>query len=76
MRMRGDLLHSKKLCGLHPAVAGEDAVLRIDQHRDGEAEQPDAFGNLVDLLLRVPAGIALPRLQLSDGTPNDIHPAG
>ncbi len=39
--------------GEHPAVAGDNAVLFVDQHRVGEAKFADRGGDLRDLLVAV-----------------------
>src|SRR3546814_2239233 len=49
--------------GLDPAVAGDDAVLVVDQDRVGEAEAGDAVGDLADLLLRMGPRVGRPRPQ-------------
>ena len=46
---RGDALHAKELGGFHPAMSGDDLVIVADQDRVGEAEFPDAVGDLADL---------------------------
>ena len=46
----GDSLHTKELCRLDTAMAGEDPVLIVDQDRIGEAEGLDTLGDLADLL--------------------------
>ena len=63
----GHRRHAEELRRLDPAMAGEDGVLGVDQHRVGEAEGPDALGDLADLLLRVGAGVARPGLQSGGG---------
>ena len=52
-------------------VAGEDAVRLVDQDRDGEAELGDRPGQLVDLLVAVPAGVARVGPQLARRPPLD-----
>ena len=47
-------------CG-HAPVTGQDGPRLVDQHRRGEAELPDAGGDLPDLLRGMGAGIACPR---------------
>ena len=42
----------------HPAVAGDDAVLAVDQHRVGEAVLADRAGDQRHLRLAVGAGVA------------------
>ena len=42
----------------HPAVAGDDAVLAVDEDRVGPAELPDRAGDLRDLRVGVGAGVA------------------
>ena len=59
--------HPKFSRGLDPAVAGEDAIVSIDQDRIGEAEAADAVGDLSDLLARMDAGVARPGTQLIEG---------
>jgi hypothetical protein len=36
------LVEAEQMCGEHPAVAGDNAVLFVDQHRVGEAKFADA----------------------------------
>ena len=52
-------------------VAGEDGVRLVDQDRDGEAELGDRPGQLVDLLVAVPAGVARVGPQLARRPPLD-----
>jgi hypothetical protein len=47
-------------------MAGNDLAVLTDQHRIGEAELPDAVGDLSDLLLGVGPGIAGMRPQARD----------
>src|SRR5438105_9033413 len=42
----------------HPAVAGDNAVLFVDQHRVGEAKFADRGGDLRDLLVAVRARVS------------------
>jgi hypothetical protein len=56
----GHCPQAEELRRLHPAVAGEDCVLNVDQHWAGEAEGPDAVGDLPDLLSGVGARVARP----------------
>ena len=46
------------MCGEHPAVAGDNAVLFVDQHWVGEAKFADRGGNLRDLLAAVGARVS------------------
>jgi len=51
---------------LDAAMAGQDAVLPVDQEGIGEAEPTNAFGDLADLLSRMSAGIARPGAELAN----------
>ena len=44
--------------GEHPAVAGDNAVLLVDQHRVGEAKFAHRGGDLRDLLVAVRARVS------------------
>ena len=55
---RRHLGHPQRLRRQQPAVAGDDRALGIDQDRVGEAELPDRGGDLLDLALRMGAGVA------------------
>jgi hypothetical protein len=44
--------------GERPAVAGDNAVLLVDQHRVGEAKFADRSGDLRDLLVAVRARVS------------------
>ena len=57
----------------HAAVAGQDRARLVDQHRRGEAELPDAGGDLADLLRGMGAGIAGPRGEGRQGTVRDLR---
>ena len=57
----------------HAPVAGQDRPRLVDQHRHGEAELPDAGGDLSDLLLRMGAGIPGPRGEGRQGTVRDLR---
>jgi hypothetical protein len=52
-------------------VAGEDDVRPVDQDGDGEAELDDGPGQLLDLLVAVPAGVARVGPQLARRPPLD-----
>src|SRR5262245_12303589 len=52
-------------------MTGDDPPLAVDQHRVGEAELPDAAGDLLDLLLRVGARVALVGHELLGVVPFD-----
>lgn len=54
------------LRGLCAAVAGDDAVVRVDEHRVGEAEFADGGGDLGDLPGRVGAAVARVGHELGD----------
>jgi hypothetical protein len=54
---RRDGLQADELGCLHPAMSGDDLVIITDQDRIGEAELPDAVGDLPDLLLGMGTGI-------------------
>ena len=53
-------------------MAGDDAVLIIDQNRIGKAKALNAIGDLADLLSRVGPGIRLIRQQLLDRYKYDV----
>ena len=53
-------------------MAGENAILAIDQHRVGEAEPGDGIGDLAHLLARVGAGIARRGFQLARRAHGDL----
>jgi hypothetical protein len=46
------------MCAEHPAVAGDNPVLFVDQHRVGKAKFADRGGNLRDLLVAVRARVS------------------
>src|SRR5262244_3989074 len=48
----------------HAAVAGDDAVLAVDQYRVGEAKLADAAGDLRDLGVAVSPRVARDRARL------------
>ena len=54
-RHRGE---AELACRQHPAVAGDDAVRAVDQHRVGEAVLADRAGDQRHLRLAVGAGVA------------------
>src|SRR5580692_6586709 len=49
---------AEQMRGEHPAVAGDNAVLFVDQHRVGEAKFADRGGDLRDLLVAVRARVS------------------
>lgn len=53
-----DFLQPEQLCGLDPAMAGNDLAVLSDENGVSEAELPDAIGDLSDLFLGVGSGIA------------------
>ena len=53
----GHLAHALRSGGLHPAVACDDVVVKIDEYRRHEAELPQAGPDLVDLLNAVLFGV-------------------
>src|SRR5258708_39142312 len=63
---RRDAVQAEQLCGLDPAVAGNDLAVLSDQNWIGEAEPPNAVGDLADLLLGMDSGIAGMRPQARD----------
>jgi hypothetical protein len=63
---RRDAVQAEQLCGLDPAMAGDDLAVLSDQNRIGEAELPDAVGDLPDLFLGMGSGIAGMRPQARD----------
>jgi hypothetical protein len=54
-------------------MAGDDAIGIVDQDRVGEAEYPDAVGDLADLLIRMGPRIARIGFQAGDGTGFDVQ---
>ena len=52
------LVEAERMRGEHPAVAGDNAVLFVDQHRVGEAKFTDRGGDLRDLLVAVRARVS------------------
>ena len=52
------LVEAEQMRGEHPAVAGDNAVLFVDQHRVGEAKFADRGGDLRDLLVAVRARVS------------------
>ena len=52
------LVEAEQMGGEHPAVAGNNAVLFVDQHRVGEAKFADRGGDLRDLLVAVRARVS------------------
>ena len=64
--------HFQQLCGGHPAMAGKNGAIPVDQHRIGEAERKDTVGDLAQLLLRMGAGIARPGGQCRGGDLLDL----
>jgi hypothetical protein len=55
---RRDFLQTEQLCGLDPAMTGNDLAVLSDENGVSEAELPDAIGDLSDLFLGVGSGIA------------------
>ena len=53
-----NLCHRQKGSGLDATVSSEDHVLAVNQDRIGEAEDPDAVGDLPDLFARMSARVA------------------
>ena len=51
------MAHADQLRRGEAAVAGDDTVVLVDQDRVCEAELPDGFGDLLDLLFRVGARV-------------------
>ena len=52
------LVEAEQMRSEHPAVAGDNAVLFVDQHRVGEAKFADRGGDLRDLLVAVRARVS------------------
>ena len=59
--------HAEFARRLGAAVPGENAIVAVDQHRVGEAEAADAFGDLADLFARMNSCVARPGPQFVDG---------
>ena len=62
----GHLCHALRPGGLHPAMAGDDVVVEVDEHRRHEAKLPQAGPQLRDLLLVVDLGVVRVRHQVID----------
>ena len=62
----GHRRHADRSGGKHAAVAGDDAVAVIDQHRVGEPVPLDRFRDLLDLFFRVRPCVARIGLQVRD----------
>ena len=60
-RSTGTRRHAKQPGSLDPAVAGDDRIAAVYEHRVCETEPGDAVSNLLQLLLRVSTGIAIMR---------------
>ena len=63
------LAHAFRPGGLHPAVACDDVVVKVDEHRRYEAELPQAGPDLVDLLNAVLLGV----IRVGDEIVNGDH---
>jgi len=68
------LLAAQEIAGEQPAVAGDHLEFGVDQDRDVEAENPDAVGDLPDLLAGMPAGIPRIGPELLDRAVDDLDP--
>src|SRR6185437_12059799 len=51
----------------HSAMADQDDAVFVDNNNTVESEFPDGAGDLTELFLRMPPGIARVGFQLSDG---------
>jgi hypothetical protein len=69
----GHLLDTQQLCGRHPAVAGNDLVLVVDEHGIAEAKPLDALSDLANLLVGVCARVARIRSKRFDRERFDLH---
>lgn len=58
----------------HTAMAGDDAVLFVDQHRIGKAELADRRRDLRDLLLAMGAGVARVGNEITGLAIGDLQP--
>ena len=72
---RRDLTHPGGFGSLKSAVAGNDQTICVYENRIGEAERFDRGNQLLDLPLRMAAGIARVRRQLDDRAINDVQAA-
>ena len=63
----GDLGHPLRPGGLHPAVAGNDVVVKVDEHRRHKAKLPQGATKQPDLLGAVGPGVAGVWHKLRDG---------
>ena len=70
-RDRRHLGHAERLRRQQPAVPGDDRALGVDQDRIGEAELADRGGDLLDLPLRMGAGVARVGDQAADRPVDD-----
>src|SRR5258706_211589 len=65
------LVEAEQMRGEHLAVAGDNAVLFVDQHRVGEAKFADRRGDLRDLLVAVRARVSRVADQRRAPAPNN-----
>ena len=72
--MVGTSFAAQEIAGEQPAVAGDHLEFGVDQDRHVEAENPDAVGDLPDLLAGVPAGIPRIGLEEVDRAVDDLDP--
>jgi hypothetical protein len=54
------LVHAELAASEQPAKSGDQIAVAIDQNRDIEAKDPDAFSNLLDLFLAMPVDLPGP----------------
>src|SRR5260370_2862 len=68
-----DLPPPKPFKGEHPAMASEEIVIAIDQHRNIEAKAPNAAGYLFNLPIAVQPRIAGIKFEPLDRQPLDLE---
>jgi hypothetical protein len=66
------LVHAELAASEQPAKSGDQIAVAIDQNRDIEAKDPDAFSNLLDLFLAMPPWICGVRFKLGSRTQDDL----
>jgi hypothetical protein len=69
---RRNVGHADELCCRHPAMAGQDGIVVVNEDRVGEAEVLDALRQLSDLALGVGASIAAVGAELRNGPLFDV----